>query len=70
MSEMMLPHPNESELKGFNKAKYFNRVYQTVNFETKYKITHKEFFTWIHNNFSNVANYNQALSYKQNKKLI
>lgn len=65
-----LPHPLESELEGFNKAKYFARVYEQLNDKSKNSIDSAQLAKWIHQNFDSVKLNNKSLSYGQFKKTL
>lgn len=65
-----LPHPLESELEGFNKAKYFQRVFEQLNDKVKSSIDGAQLTKWIHQNFDNIKLYNKSLTYGQFKKTL
>jgi hypothetical protein len=63
-----LPHPLPSELEGFNKAKYFERVYAQLSDNLKNSIDGVKLTKWIHQNFDSVKLNNKSLTYKEFKK--
>ena len=65
-----LPHPLESELEGFNKAKYIHRVYEQLNDKSKNSIDGTVLIKWINQNFDSVKLNNKSLTYGQFKKTL
>lgn len=69
--ELQLPKPNEEELKSFNKADYFARVYRdNGEIRTKNKLEYLDFATWIHHNYESWITSNKSTSYNEHKKLM
>lgn len=65
-----LPHPLPTELEGFNKAFYFNRLYIELDYASKVKLPSDELVKWIHQNFDSVKLHNLPLTYGQFKKTL
>jgi hypothetical protein len=65
-----LPHPLPSELEGFNKANYFERVYEQLSDKSKNSIDSAQLVKWIHQNFDSVKLQNKSLTYGQFKKIL
>lgn len=65
-----LPHPLESELEGFNKVKYFERVYEQLSDKSKNSLDSAVLVKWIHQNYDSVKLHNKSLTYGQFKKTL
>lgn len=65
-----LPHPLPSEVEGFNKASYFNRLYVELDYSSKVKLPGDILVKWIHQNFDSVKLHNLPLTYGQFKKTL
>jgi hypothetical protein len=65
-----LPHPLPSELEGFNKSKYFERVYEQLSDKSKNSIDSAALTKWIHQNYESVILHNKSLTYGQFKKTL
>ena len=65
-----LPHPLPSELEGFNKSKYIERVYEQLGDNSKNSIDGTVLIKWINQNFDSVKLNNKSLTYGQFKKTL
>ncbi len=62
---MILPRPNEEELKPFNKALYFNRLMMDMDLSNVLKVDHIILANWISQNYDSVYLYNKELNFKK-----
>ena len=65
-----LPHPLPSEVEGFNKASYYNRLYVELDYASTVKLDNAILTKWIHQNFDSVKLHNLPLTYGQFKKTL
>jgi len=66
MSDITLPHPNEFELKPFNKAHYFNRLILEMNLSQKLKVDIELLADWMSENYDSIYLYNKPLKFNKN----
>ena len=62
---MILPRPNEEELKPFNKALYFNRLLRDMDLSTVLKVSTNVLGDWISDNYDSIYLYNKELNFKR-----
>ncbi len=62
---MILPRPNEEELKPFNKVFYFNRLLTEMNLTKTFKVDSDTLTKWISDNYDSVYLYNKELNFKK-----
>jgi hypothetical protein len=62
---MILPRPNEEELKPFNKALYFRRLMLDMNLSSVLKVNTGVLADWISDNYDSIYLYNKELNFKR-----
>lgn len=65
-----LPIPNAEEVTGFNKVKYFERVYNDGYKGKDYGLDEINFAGFIHHTFETFVHHNKHLTIGEFKKLI